>query len=222
MIETDVLVVEDDPDIRKQMVRAMRRTVRNVDEADNGVAAIELFHQKHHPLVVLDLRLPRMDGMEVFRQLRKADARSQVIVVTGHGSKDDAVAAINLQVYRFFEKPASLDDLEDALTRAYNEYLARTQSSALSYAAHSDLEERTRLLYQKLEALTELSLNDPNNKELQVSYLSAMNELRDVQAIEADLMVREFREKLPLANGEGLSALEQAREELRRGSKGPA
>src|SRR6266545_2163355 len=118
MLETRALVVDDDSLTRDLFRRVVRQSVREVDEAEDGPAAMSLFTARRHALVVLDVKMPGFDGLEVLRRIRALDARTEVIIVTGFASKEVAIEALNLNAFRFLEKPIALEQLGHVLHEA--------------------------------------------------------------------------------------------------------
>jgi DNA-binding NtrC family response regulator len=109
MGEPRVLVVEDEGNIRKYVVRALEREGMTVDQAEDGEQGWNVFEKALHPIVVLDLRMPGRDGMALLQQIHDRRPETRVIVMTGHGSKTDAIRALNLHAAAFLEKPPDLD-----------------------------------------------------------------------------------------------------------------
>jgi DNA-binding NtrC family response regulator len=208
IIETRTLVVEDDDAIRRHLVRALARAARHVDEAKDGIEALELFRENSYPVVVLDLRLPRLDGMEVLRKIRAHDERTQVIVMTGHGNKDDAVEALNLHAHHFFEKPLNIDDVESALRSAYAAYSASSGMQAAEPSKDALLL-RIESLYARLGELSSEQANRDSP-----AYLEILGELRELQAEEARQAQHALRESLGMSPGLADTILELARNEL--------
>ncbi|MDI3288877.1 response regulator [Polyangium sp. 15x6] len=126
MGEPRVLVVEDEGDVRKHVVRALEREGMTVDEAADGEEGWEVFSQFLHPVVVLDLRMPRRDGLALLRLIHDKRPETQVIILTGHGSKNDAIQALNLHAAAFLEKPPDLDAILEAVKSGWVEYQERT------------------------------------------------------------------------------------------------
>lgn len=125
MGEPRVLVVEDEGDIRKHVVRALEREGMTVDQAKDGVEGWDAFERALHPVVVLDLRMPRLDGMELLRRIHDRRPETQVVIMTGHGSKADAIQALNLHAAAFLEKPPDLDAIIQAVQAGWAEYQER-------------------------------------------------------------------------------------------------
>jgi DNA-binding NtrC family response regulator len=124
--EPRVLVVEDEANIRKHVVRALEREGMTVDQAEDGVQGWDAFEKGLHPIVVLDLRMPRRDGLALLQQIHDRRPETQVIIMTGHGSKADAIKALNLRAAAFLEKPPDIDAILKAVADGWSEFQDRT------------------------------------------------------------------------------------------------
>ena len=116
--EARVLVVEDEVRMRELLVRALSGWGFATAAARSGEEAIRLNEQNPFDIVVLDLNLPGMDGMQCLSRLREKSPHMQAIVLTGFASVDAAKQAVHLDVVEFLTKPAHLGELEKALDRA--------------------------------------------------------------------------------------------------------
>jgi DNA-binding NtrC family response regulator len=113
-----VMVIEDEPRMRDLLVRAMVQWGFVVSAARSGEEAIRLAHTDPPEIVVLDLNLPGIGGLECFQKLRETLPKLQGIVLTGFASVESARAAVHLDVVEFLTKPCHLGELEQALDRA--------------------------------------------------------------------------------------------------------
>jgi DNA-binding response OmpR family regulator len=105
-----VLVVEDDPTVSEVVVRYLEREGLVVDAVADGLAALDQAAVQQPDLVVLDLMLPGLDGLEVYRRLR-ADAPVAVIMLTARGDEDDRVVGLELGADDYLTKPFSPREL---------------------------------------------------------------------------------------------------------------
>ncbi|HEY6879068.1 MAG TPA: sigma-54 dependent transcriptional regulator [Polyangiales bacterium] len=112
-----VLVVDDEKNILLTLSRALRMEGYDVDVAGSGKLALERARTKSYDAILLDVRLPDLDGIEVLRQLR-ADQDVPVLVMSGHGNIDTAVAATQQGALDFLEKPIGSERLLVSLSRA--------------------------------------------------------------------------------------------------------
>jgi len=108
----DLLIVEDDPDFRETCERWMQRKGHNVCAAENGHVGLSLFDGQHFDVVLLDMNMPGLNGLEVLDRIRDANTDAQVIILTGQGSIENAVAAMQLGASDYLTKPFPLDELE--------------------------------------------------------------------------------------------------------------
>ena len=117
-----ILVVEDEEGVRRHLVRALRKEGCIVEEAADGEEAAEKFRQTLHPAVLLDLRMPKCGGIDVLRIIQRVSPATKVVILTGHGDKDDAIQALNLHAFRYLEKPPNIEDVVRALDEAIDGY----------------------------------------------------------------------------------------------------
>ncbi len=134
-----ILLVEDDPDVRSALRGAMEEPGHHVDAVADGAAALEKLAGQVFDLVVTDLRLPKIDGLTVFRRTRALAPSTDVILMTSFGAVADAVAALKEGAYDYLTKPFELDDLaarvraiadKRALTRELEEARAQLAGAA--------------------------------------------------------------------------------------------
>lgn len=105
-----VLVVDDDPDIRSVIVFALRDEGHTVDEAADGFEALEAVARRHPDIILLDVKMPRMDGREfIVRYRNQHGRRAAIILVTA--ARDASLLREELEVEDFIAKPFDLDRL---------------------------------------------------------------------------------------------------------------
>ncbi len=115
---TRVLVVDDDPGVRYTLREILASEGLVVDEAADGAEALARFEAQPAPLVVTDLRMPGMDGMELLRRLAARAPAPRVVVITAHGSERQAVEAMKAGAYDYFRKPFENEELLAVVRRA--------------------------------------------------------------------------------------------------------
>jgi DNA-binding NtrC family response regulator len=118
-----VLIVDDEPNVRLMLETTLSSVGYDVTEAGDGQAALDRLSGKgpDYDLVLLDLLMPRMDGMELLRQLRALGNVIPVVILTAHGSIPEAVEAMKLGAIDFLTKPTT----PDALRRVVAEVIER-------------------------------------------------------------------------------------------------
>jgi DNA-binding response OmpR family regulator len=116
-----LLLVDDEEDFLAMMKARLRGRGIAAWTAADGPAAIELLASHAVDVVVLDVKMPEMDGIEVLKHIRRHHPQVQVIMLSGHGSVESAVEGLKLGAFDYLVKPCSLSDLlhkvEEAFTR---------------------------------------------------------------------------------------------------------
>jgi DNA-binding NtrC family response regulator len=112
-----ILVIDDEEGIRSLLDTLLGRKGYEVVLADGGRKGLELFRREHPDAVVLDLKMPEMDGMTVLTQLRSTNQTLPVIILTGAGTPETERQMYALGVSEFIEKEFSMHRLGEALKR---------------------------------------------------------------------------------------------------------
>jgi DNA-binding NtrC family response regulator len=117
-MKAEVLIVDDDVILRRALTDRLRFWGHETEEAASGEEALEKLDKKHFDLVLLDLKLPGMSGMQVLQRLADEGIESDVVVLTAHGSVEVAVEAIKMGAVDFLPKPADFDLLQTIVDRS--------------------------------------------------------------------------------------------------------
>jgi len=129
--KVDLLLVDDDVDFRETVARRFTRRGFQVQEAAHGEQALQLADRRQFDVVVLDLVMPGMSGIQVLEQLKVVHPECEVILLTGQGSIETAVQAMKLGAYDFLTKPFPLADLEILIEKAYERRQLRKENVQL-------------------------------------------------------------------------------------------
>ncbi len=131
-VRKQVLIVEDNDVARKQLQQLLQGDGQlQVDTASNGRQALRKLEEKHYSIVVTDLRMPEVDGLELIKEVQRRSLPVTIIVTTGHGSIDDAVTAIRSGAYDFLTKPIDVDNLRLVMQRALSERALQDEVASL-------------------------------------------------------------------------------------------
>jgi DNA-binding NtrC family response regulator len=104
-----ILITEDDRAIRRAIRDILEMEGHQIDEAENGEEALKKFEDVSFDVLFCDIKMPKMDGLELMRALRELGHQPEIIVMSGHGNIEMAVKALRLGAYDFIEKPLNLN-----------------------------------------------------------------------------------------------------------------
>src|ERR1700682_742203 len=105
----NILIVDDESGIRQSLKGVLEDEGDKAAVADSGEACLDTLRKKAFDVVLLDVWLPGMDGLETLEKIREIDNAPEVIMISGHGTIETAVRATKLGAYDFLEKPLSVD-----------------------------------------------------------------------------------------------------------------
>jgi len=111
---TNILVVDDDEAVRLSHLRSLAAAHCNVEAVWNGNEALRVMEQHPFDVILLDLRMPGMDGMAVLKTIKERWPESQVVIITGYPSIESAKEAVRLGAYDYLAKPLMPDDVINA------------------------------------------------------------------------------------------------------------
>ncbi len=113
-----ILVIDDDDQLRISFCKLLREENYSVMGAASGEAGVDMVKQQSLDLVILDMRLPGMDGMETFTQIKKMDPKLPVIIVTAYGTTETAIEATKMGAYDYVLKPFEIPEMLNLITQA--------------------------------------------------------------------------------------------------------
>jgi DNA-binding NtrC family response regulator len=130
-----VLIVDDEKRFRVTMLRLLKNNGISAKGVESGEQALEELTQNPYDVVLLDVKMPGISGIEVLRQMQKQGRDAEVIVLSGHASVDAAMEIMNFGAYDYLLKPCDIDDLLGKISLAHErkierEKITRTKSPA--------------------------------------------------------------------------------------------
>ena len=114
-----VLVVDDETDFLETIVLRLQRRKIDATGVDSGKKALEIVENERFDVVVLDVLMPGMDGIETLKLLKKKKPFIEVIILTGHGSVESGLQGMQFGAFDYIMKPADLDELLEKIHQAY-------------------------------------------------------------------------------------------------------
>jgi DNA-binding response OmpR family regulator len=137
-MKSNILVVDDEPVARQSLTDILKLEGHNVSSAPNGQAAVE--HVRTHPidLMIVDLRMPGMDGLEVVQVVNQISPETEVILLTAFGSTETAIQALRLRIHDYLLKPASPAQVLASVKKGLARRSARSRVSVVMDTADVD------------------------------------------------------------------------------------
>ncbi|RZB34267.1 MAG: hypothetical protein SRB1_00035 [Desulfobacteraceae bacterium Eth-SRB1] len=114
-----VLVVDDEDDFRETFIKRLQKRELNVTGAESGEKALEILDDFIFDVVILDVKMPGLDGVETLQEMKKKRPLMEVIMLTGHSTVESAIDGLKLGAFDYIMKPADFDELLEKMTQAY-------------------------------------------------------------------------------------------------------
>ena len=127
-----VLFVDDEDDFRETIVKRLNARKIQAMGAESGVRALEIVKDNDFDVIVLDVKMPGMDGIETLRHIKQMKPEIEVIMLTGHASVESGINGIKYGAFDYLMKPMELDPLFEKLNAAYER--KRTQQEKIELA----------------------------------------------------------------------------------------
>lgn len=126
-----ILIIDDEKAVRKSIREILEYESYTVDEAENGLDGLAKLRDEHYDVVLLDIKMPKMDGMEVLEEAQKFLPDTPVIMISGHGTVESAVEAVKKGAFDFISKPPDLNRLLITLRNAMDKSNLVTETKVL-------------------------------------------------------------------------------------------
>jgi DNA-binding NtrC family response regulator len=120
MEDFKVLVVDDEEDFRETLIKRLQKRNLDVKGAENGEKALEMVKKYLFDLVILDVKMPGIDGIETLREIKKMRPLVEVIMLTGHASVESGIEGMKLGAFDYIMKPTDLDKLLEKMRQAFD------------------------------------------------------------------------------------------------------
>jgi len=143
-MDSRILLIDDEPDIVRVLSMSLRADGYEVIPAHSGVEGIEIFEKERPDIVLTDIKMPGMDGIEVLKKVKSIHPQSEVIIITGHGDIDNTIEALQYGASDFRNKPVRDEALSIALKRARDKLEIKRQLKEYTLDLEIKIEEATR------------------------------------------------------------------------------
>ncbi len=144
-MKNKILIADDEPNMIWALKRALTKEGYEVLSVENGEEAVETFKEQEPDLVILDLKMPKMDGMEALKAIKEINSKVPVMMITAHGTTKVAVEAMKIGALDYISKPFDIEELRVIIRKAL-EY--KTLNDEVRYLRGKLKEESPQIIYQ--------------------------------------------------------------------------
>ncbi len=159
MMDDTILLVDDEEDIREVLSISLMDAGYTVHTAENGEEGLATFREVRPPVVLTDIKMPGMDGIELLRRIKAEDPETEVIMITGHGDMDLAIRSFKDEAVDFITKPIDVDALQVSVNRAREKILIRQKLAEYTHHLESLAFEKSRQLEAVRQGMADLPTN---------------------------------------------------------------
>ena len=143
-----ILLVDDEEGIRKVLAISLSDIGYKVFTAEGGKEAFDIFRKMRPPIVLTDIKMPGMDGIELLQKIKEESPDTEVIMITGHGDMELAIRSLKFDATDFITKPINDDALEIALKRANEKIILKTKLREYTENLEQLVREKTKKLVE--------------------------------------------------------------------------
>lgn len=118
-----ILLVDDEVAFANNILKLLSKRGYDVTAVNDGASAIRTLGEKEFDVVILDMKMPGMDGIATLKEIKKKEPLAEVVILTGHGSVESGIEGMQLGAFDFVMKPVSIDDLHEKVCQAYQRRL---------------------------------------------------------------------------------------------------
>jgi len=204
-MDKKILLVDDEEDIRDVLDISLSDLGYKVFTAKNGEEAFQIFRNVNPPIVLTDIRMPIMDGIELLQKIKKENTDTEVIMITGHGDMDLAIKSLKYEATDFITKPINDEVLGFALERAHErismrqrirEYTENLEEMVREKSARLVEVERLIAVGQVIEGLSSATRNIVEDFEGGITYFNELPCLvsihnRDLEVVATNQLYKE-------------------------------
>ncbi len=210
-----ILYVENEDDIRRNAVEYLKRIAKEVLEASNGKEAIRIWHEEKPDIIITDISMPRLNGLDMARYIRSNDQDVQIIIATAYTDIDYLMQAVELNLVKYLVKPITKEKLLGALSQSVekikdeNKFTVQLSEKCRynAYSQHVECPDKTVKLTKNELLFMDLLAHHVNRT---ITYQEIEDAIWPYEGMSQDAirsLVRALRKKLPEGAVENVSGV---------------
>jgi len=160
-----ILIAEDDKNLRKVLMNELSDAGFDVDEIDNGIDTIEMLKKDEYDVLLLDLKMPGLSGMDVLKEIKAFEVPTEVVILTAHATVSSAVGAMKLGAYDYLTKPFRIEELKVIIEKAFEKKKLISENLLLKTQIKRQAETykiitKSPLMFEILENVKKVAISD--------------------------------------------------------------
>jgi len=207
--EYSVLFIEDEKAIRDNYVSYLKKHFKNVYEAEDGESAFSIYQSKRPELLIVDINIPKLNGLDLLRKIRETDRETKAIMLTAHADVKYLLEATELNLSKYLVKPITRKELKDALSCAIDDInnFTITANKRINVKENYFWNNETRELHNgnslvsltktELEIFSFLVLNANRVTTYEECIWKIWGEYNDYKTDAFKTLIKNLRKKLP-------------------------
>ncbi|MBA4366868.1 MAG: two-component system response regulator [Desulfobacterium sp.] len=120
-----ILLVDDEMAFADNLMKILSKRGYDVIVVYNGADAVSMIGEKEFDVIILDMKMPGMNGIATLKEIKKKTPFVEVVILTGHGSVESGIEGMQLGAFDFLMKPVKVDDLQEKVSEAYRRKLVQ-------------------------------------------------------------------------------------------------
>jgi len=150
-----ILCVEDDLELKQSLIIYLKKLFYKVDQATNGIEALEKYKQNRYDIIITDIMMPKMDGLTMASKIKQIDQNQHIIIVSAYSNTDDFMSSIKIGIDGYIIKPIDYDQLNNALYKISSNIIKRKENEEykrnLQYLVSEKTKETQKLTEEKIK-----------------------------------------------------------------------
>jgi len=120
-----ILIIDDDPGCLDSLKSSLELSGHDCEAFTQPKKAIKAYKKNRHNIIITDMKMPVMTGLEVLKEIKSVNSEAKVIIITAYGDVETAISAVNNHAYAFFGKPLNFNELMETLEKAEKDQEAK-------------------------------------------------------------------------------------------------
>jgi DNA-binding NtrC family response regulator len=167
-----ILVVDDNRELREILEEYLRGEGDNVEGANNGREALERYRDNYYDLIITDLNMPELAGMELIKTVQQENEITEFVIITGYASMDSAVEAIKIGAFDYIVKPFRMEELKVVVKNVREKIRLKKLNTQLLDTLKS--------FYDEIERYRQKSKDDTVNEEQEETVLESISDTEKI------------------------------------------